>query len=342
MAEARTLAHPARAAPAPGPFRGPIRRLSDWWQQRLPRSDSWTLTQRNIYILPTRAGLAFALTLMVMLLAAINYQLSLGYALTFLVAGAGIVSMHMTHATLRGLTLHLRPGDPGFAGDAAVLEVVLTNPGAARHGLALRFHDRRTYGRAHAWADVPAQGQQSVRLSLVPAHRGWHEVPTLVAETVFPLGLFRAWTLWRPAGRVLAWPRPEQPAPPLPRRGSSAGDDRLARRGAGSEWDGVRPFRRGDTLRQVVWKKAARSGEMVSRDSAGRGSRELWLDWNDTPVSGAAPLRDAEARIARLTAWVLAADREGLAVGLRLPGRQRPPGQGAAHRMDLLQDLAQW
>ena len=72
-----------------------------------------TLTQRNIYILPTKAGLAFALTLMVLLLASINYQLNLGYVLTFLLAGSGVVSMHLTHGTLRGLTLHLQPPSAG-------------------------------------------------------------------------------------------------------------------------------------------------------------------------------------------------------------------------------------
>jgi len=33
-----------------------------------PRTDSWTLTQRNIYIVPTGAGFVFALVLTVMLL----------------------------------------------------------------------------------------------------------------------------------------------------------------------------------------------------------------------------------------------------------------------------------
>ena len=78
-------------------------------QNRLKQTDTWQLGQRNIYILPTRAGLTFALTLIVMLLASINYQLNLCYALTFLLAGAGLVSMHVTHSNLRGLTLHLRP-----------------------------------------------------------------------------------------------------------------------------------------------------------------------------------------------------------------------------------------
>jgi uncharacterized protein (DUF58 family) len=329
--------------PGPAPPAGPAQRFTAWWQSRLPRTDTWRLTQRNIYILPTRAGLAFAMTLVLMLLAAINYQLNLGYALTFLLAGAGVVSMHLTHGTLRGLTLHLRPPAPVFAGEAATLEVVITNPGGARHGLALQFHDRHLHGRAHAWSDAPAQGQETVHLSLVPARRGWHAVPTLVVETVFPFGLFRAWTIWRPAARVLAWPQPEQPAPPLPTQGSSAGDEQPARRGAGSEWDGVRPFRRGDTLRQVVWKKVARSGEMVSRESAGSGSRELWLDWAATlaPTAGGAA-RDTEARIARLTAWSLLAEREGLAYGLRLPGLERPPAQGPAQQRAVLEALALW
>jgi len=51
-------------------------------------------------------------TLLVMLVSSINYQLNLGYVLTFLLAGSGLVSIHLTHGTLRGLTLRLRPFDP--------------------------------------------------------------------------------------------------------------------------------------------------------------------------------------------------------------------------------------
>ena len=108
-------------------------RVQAWFESRLARTDTWLLTQRNIYILPTRAGLAFAAVLMVMLLASINYQLSLGYVLTFLLAGAGFVSMHMTHNTLRGMTLHLRTPPSGFAGEAMPLEVVLASPKRTQH-----------------------------------------------------------------------------------------------------------------------------------------------------------------------------------------------------------------
>ncbi len=331
------------ATPAPRPtglaLWSPRAHFRRWWQNRLPYTDSWTLGQRNIYILPTRAGFTFGLTLIVMLLASINYQLNLGYALTFLLAGAGVVSMHMTHGNLRGLTLHLRPAAPVFAGDAALLEVVIHNPGRQRHGLALHFEEaalaRQAAARLFEGTDAPAGGQATAQLSMVPAHRGWHAVPALVVETTFPFGFFRAWSVWRPAARVLAWPRPEQPAPPLPASPSSPGDDRPTRAGQGSELDGVRPWRRGDTMRQVVWKKVARSGELVSRETTGSAQRELWLHWADTGTG------DAEQRLSRLAAWVLLAEREGIDSGLQLPAASLPPGQGDAHRRAALDLLAQ-
>src|SRR5829696_8032835 len=103
-------------------------RFRAWVQAHQPRTDTLLLTQRNVYILPTRAGWMFGLTLLVLLVASVNYQLNLGYVLTFLLAGSGVVSMHLTHATLRGLTLHLKPVAPVFAESPAVLDVVISAP----------------------------------------------------------------------------------------------------------------------------------------------------------------------------------------------------------------------
>jgi len=305
-----------------------------WLMKRLAVTDTWLLTQGNIYILPTKAGVAFALTLLLMLVASINYQLNLGYVLTFLLAGAGGVSMHLTHGTLRRLTLHMRPPAPVFAGEGALLEIVLTNPGRERNSLQIHFHDRVRAGRSFVWADVPALAQMVARVTMVPPTRGWHEVQPLVIETVFPFGLFRAWTVWRPAARVLAWPRPETPAPTLPAATPVPGEQALPQREAGTELDGVRSYRRGDAMRLLVWKKVAKTGQLVSRETVAAGTRELWLDWI------AAPSADAERRLSRLAAWVQAAERGGLAYGLRLPGREIAPGQGDAHRRAALDALA--
>src|SRR5512141_1632481 len=109
------------------PFAFARRKFRQWWQARLPLVDTYTLTQRNVYILPTRPGFMLGLTLLVLLVGSINYQLNLGYLLTFLLAGSGVVGMHVCHATLRGLTLNLLPPPPQFAGASATLSVVLSN-----------------------------------------------------------------------------------------------------------------------------------------------------------------------------------------------------------------------
>src|SRR3954470_22430536 len=127
---------PRRWSSVMNPFAYVRRRFRAWWQARLPLSDTLTLTQRNVYILPTRPGLMLGLTLLVLLIGSINYQLNLGYLLTFLLAGSAIVGMHVCHATLRGLTMNLLTPDPQFAGASATVGIVLTNARrSVRYGL---------------------------------------------------------------------------------------------------------------------------------------------------------------------------------------------------------------
>ena len=77
------------------------------------------LTQRNIYIIPTRQGLMFAFVLVLMLLGDINYNLSLGYVLTFLLTMMAVMSM--LHAFRNMAHLEISPGraDAVFCGEIA-------------------------------------------------------------------------------------------------------------------------------------------------------------------------------------------------------------------------------
>ena len=320
---------------APWNVRARVRR---WLTSRLPRTDNQLLTQGNVYILPTRAGWMFALTLIVLLLASVNYQLNLGYVLTFLLAGSGIVSMHITHGTLRGVTLHLRPVAPAFAGSPAVLDIVMSSPTSPRFGIGLRMLEAPA--STLAWTNVPAGGQATAHVSYVPPLRGLHDVPTLSAETRFPLGLFRAWTVWRPSARLLVYPEVEADAPALPAARPVASGATQARRSEGGEIEGVRAYRRGDPLKLIAWKKAAQAletgAELVSRDTSTSARQELWLDW------AACTRLDPEQRLSRLAAWTLAADRADADYGLRLPGVEIDPGDGDAQRVRCLEALALW
>jgi uncharacterized protein (DUF58 family) len=326
----------AVSAPSPAlPWWAWRARLRGWWIGRVAVTETLTLTQRRVYILPTQAGLLLAVTLTVLLIASINYQLNLGYLLTFLLAGCAAAGMAVSHHNLRGLILKIAPPQPVFAGRLALLEVRLINARRRpRLAIGLARHDVVSPPQ-WAWADVPGQGETTVRMSWLPPRRGVWPAPPLTAETRYPLGVFRVWTVWRPAARVLVYPTPETPCPPLPPGAPVAGSDAAASARASGEFDGVRAYRRGDPLKWLAWKKYARSGELVSRDMQTRQRQELWLDFARAGAQ-AAP----EQRLSRLTAWVLAADAQGLDYGLRLPGQEIPPAGGPAQRSRCLEALA--
>ena len=337
----------------PRPLAFVRQRLQRWFESRLPLTDSVTLTQRNVYILPTRSGLMLGLTLLVLLVASINYQLNLGYLLTFLLAGTALIGMYVSHGTLRGLALNLIAPSAHYAGASTTFDIKLTNTRrSVRYAIALSVLNvdagdhapaAKTKARRWAWSDVPAQGSSIVQVAFTPSRRGLHRLPALTAETRFPLGTFRIWTVWRPAAQVIVYPAPEPMPPPLPPGEPRSQDAGTATQAQNSgEFDGVRAYRRGDPLKNVLWKKAAKadpqssseSGGLVVRDTQQAQRHELWLDFRQTGPLG------TEARLSRLCAWILQAEKQGLDYGLRLPALDIQPGCGEAHKRQCLEALA--
>lgn len=331
-------------------------RWSAWWEARLPRQDQIRLTQRNLYILPTRAGWSFAVVAMVLLLASINEQINLGYALAFLLGGAGMAALYQTHGNLQGVNLRLLSLHSVHAGQVLRLAVALNNQHRrlGRFGLQIGA-DVRSLPRELAAASTPqhidlaAGSEGSVEVDVPTVQRGWLTLPRLTIETRYPLGLFRAWAFWRPQSRVLVWPALDPKAPPLP---DLAGHDSREPQPATLARDadmpeGLRDYRRGDPLRWVAWKKSSRTlatgGSLVSREPAGGRTPDRWLDYEFSP--GLQGL-DAEARLSRLASWLLEAEQEaarnGPAYGLRLPGQSQACGSGAHHLRQCMDTLATW
>jgi uncharacterized protein (DUF58 family) len=286
------------------------------------------LAYRQVFILPTRLGWGFALLLLLMLVGAINYNNSLAYALSFLLAGLGQVALYHTYRNLIGLELQAGATRDGFAGGSAAFELRLHNPSArTRPALSagLERASRQTTG-------IPANHSVSLWLAR-PAHRrGRLPSGTLLLETRYPLGLFRTWTRLRLAQTAWVYPRPA-PAPPppqAPRLPSEAGDQ-----GRGSDdFRGFRPFHSGDSLRHVHWKAVARGQGMLTKEFGGDRVEECWFDWE------ALPGMDPEARLSVLCRWVLDAAERRQHFGLRLPGCRLGPDQGPAHRERCLRALA--
>lgn len=287
------------------------------------------LDRRRIYILPTRAGLVFALTLLVMLFGSINYGKSLGFVLTFLLAGIGVAAMHQTHQNLLQLMLRAGEAAPVFAGGMARFAVQLRHDDEEpRHSIGLDCQ-----GVGAGFVDVPPAAAAWLRFELSAPRRGWLHAGRVKLHTEFPLGLFHAWTWADLSMRALVYPQPEPGGVPPPQAVFETGEG--SSQGVGAEdFAGVRGYLPGDPPHHIAWKQAARSELLYTKQFAGAAPSQQWLDFE------AMPGLDAERRLSRLTRWVLDAEAAGIAYGLRLPGLELPPALGAPHQARCLEALA--
>ncbi|MCB1886884.1 MAG: DUF58 domain-containing protein [Rhodocyclaceae bacterium] len=311
-------------------------RIRQWLDARLfrirPREPlPVRLGHRRIFVLPTGLGLAFAATLFTMLLASMNYALSLGYAVTFLLVGAGFVSLHQTFRNLLAIELVSARLDTAFCGSDAALELVFVNPsGRPRQGLEVSER-----GSLPVRFDIGPEAAARVVVPIPAQRRGWLEPRRLTLETRFPLGLVRGWSYLTPPARALVYPRPEAPVPPLPADSETRHPGTLGESGE-EDFAGLREYRQGDSPRRIAWKLAARHGaQLHTKVFAGGQASSLQFDWHALPAG-----LDVETRLSRLTAWVIQAAGSHVPFGLRLPDFECPPARGQRHVDACLKALA--
>lgn len=304
-------------------------RIADWiYRAKAPEVPPVVLVQRRIYIVPTRHGYLFGFILLLLLLASINYQISLGYLLVFLLASIGGMGMLHTWRNLAQLSLAPGRAEPVFAGDTARFTLRLTDSTLARFSIAVR----RSGGEAE-YADVPPGGNTAVTLPVAAARRGWLSCGRLEIFTHYPFGLFHAWSYVDFGMRCLVYPRPDPGAGALPVDVAMHGEGTSLIPGE-DEFHALRGWRPTDSPRHIAWKALAREQGLMSKEFMSTASADLWLSWDHFTGLG------TEERLSRLTFWVLEADRLGLAWGLSLPGTRLPLGAGDAHRLASLEALA--
>jgi uncharacterized protein (DUF58 family) len=157
------------------------KRWQRWINQRIPRRDHQVFSQRNIFILPTGAGVVFGFLLLIMLITAINYQNSLIYLLTFLLGAVFVAAMHQTHRNLAGLELIMLGGGEGFPGEALRFRVRAEVKGHDALAISLVCDDVRV-DQQHVFQGKPAD----LSLSMVPSGRGYFRPDRIRVEPGFP------------------------------------------------------------------------------------------------------------------------------------------------------------
>lgn len=289
------------------------------------------LDRHRVYIFPTRQGIVFIMVLIAMLAGSINYNNNLGFMLVFLLGGISLVSMIHTYRNILGLqVLSVNAAGPVFAGHDAVFHISVRTGRHARKAIFVSADNRQSASK-----DYSANAHETVSAAVPTIRRGRLRPGSFTMSTVYPLGLFSAWTVFWPEKDYIVYPAPKIGA--MIRSDPHPGKiDRKQGFISGAEdYSGLKPYQPGDSFRHIAWKALSRGQGVFTKDFDGAARRSaISFDFKKIPAN------DTEARLSKLCGMILQASRENMQYGLVLPGKEISPGSGDAHMHQCLRALA--
>jgi uncharacterized protein (DUF58 family) len=215
----------------------------------------------------TKIGTTYLITTIVLAVAAVNTGNNALYIGVALMLGSLLLSGIASKGGLKHLRVEIAGMDDAWAGRPAhgtlriqnnsriwnVRDVVLTSDAFAEPVLI---------------AILPRRSTVDIAASFLFTKRGLAHVHAIDSYTRYPFGFFLKKRRVRMASDVVVYPRILGDDMTQNRFRSLAGEQNLANRpGVGSEIHSFREYVRGDSLRQVHWKKSASLGRWIIKQT---------------------------------------------------------------------------
>ncbi|AOE49326.1 DUF58 domain-containing protein [Kangiella sediminilitoris] len=310
-------------------FRRLKTKLNGWIDKRTPQQVRTELKQNNIYILPTRYGWLMLIILILILIASTNYQNNMGFMAGFIVLAVGMLSVFYTFRNLKGLAIRCHKALPVFAGESAVISMQLANASEQeRIGIGIGLTKKSV-----SYLDVGARAETMAEINVPTSVRGLEDVPRFVCTSIFPFGIFEAWSWVRTPYQILVYPKPLQCPEPLIASRTGSNEGAHVEQGA-EDFHSVRDYHPGDPIKQVMWKAFARERGLLSKEFEQEAGEQHSLSWDSVAHY------ERELAISYLTDAVLQAEESQQLYALQLPHVTIDKDQGMEHMHSCLKALA--
>lgn len=249
-------------------------RFQQWADQRTPRATRIQLNQRRIYIVPTGSGFFWLSMVLVIFLVAVNYRNSLAYGLCFFMLSLFLLAIIHTWRNLAGITLVAKRAEAGFAGERIQVSIECLSERRPRYAIAVGWPDTE-------YAVVSFDSDREQGLLAHAGLRGWFRPGRLRIESIYPLGLCRAWSWVRLDFHSLVYPAPDDRYP-LPENETIDDGERSLSASGVDDFAGFRSHQETDTPAHVFWKGYARTGELLTKQFDQPSGRELRFSLDHT------------------------------------------------------------
>jgi uncharacterized protein (DUF58 family) len=266
----------------------------------------------------TKVGTTYILGTAVLAIAAINTGNNAIYIAVTLMLGCLLLSGMASKGGLKHLSIEIEGLDDVWAGRPADGSLRIRNDSRI-------WNVRDVVLVSDAFVApvlvpiVPRRSAVTVQAAFVFPRRGRAHVSAIDSYTRYPFGFVLKKRRLRVASEVIVFPRILSEDAVQDRFRAIVGDDTAAGRpGPGSDIHSFRDFVRGDSLRQVHWKKSASLGRWIIKQHEADAARSLHIVVD--PYKPRRVSEDAfEEMISEAATLVYQAVRQGMDITLSLP-----------------------
>ncbi len=299
-----------------------------WTQKRNRPGNPQTLNSRNVYVLPSRFGWAYALVVLTLFFSAINYQINTIFLMAFLLVIIGMASAWEAQENLKNLAFKFIALEDAQEGMPAKLTLFIHTNNKARFGLDFQIASQAV---VH-FEKIPPEGLQVI-IPIESTKRGYFSLPRIYISSRYPLGIFRVWAYAYFYEHYYVYPRPVNPGF-WPNYFLDQNTTKKHRLGEEEFYDlksAENPWR---TPNLIAWKIAAK-GQGWYLKTMSSYEDYCWI-FKLTDLPG----NDLELKLQQLSYWLQTAEANGQIYGLELSATQTSFSRGNEHLRHCLRQLA--
>jgi uncharacterized protein (DUF58 family) len=327
------------------------KRFDRWLSKRVPSSFKHKLSNRNIFIMPTKFGFAYLFFVIIVFLLGTNYQNNTILLLSYLLASLFITVMMHSFYNFSQLTFSSSAKQVTFADQLASFPI---NIKAKKTHYDLNFHfytqDRsaKETGPQNTLIEQCNKGDTQVLITSLAMKRGVYSLGRVKAFSEYPLGLFITWAMLDFGHQLVVFPESKKLSGNHDYL-SGIDDDNESNQSHFNSASGIDDFAElknyieGESQARVAWKQLARGQGKLSKHYENQQGSLRWLKLSDMP---SVPF---ETKLSYLCFLIIEMSKSNREFGLLLDfsgvsnklSTKIEPGSGHQHQQNCLTALAE-
>ena len=303
-------------------------RFNNFLKKRKHQEPELTLSHKNIYILPSKFGLAFVALNALIYILGINYQNNLVLFFSYLMLAFLLINFIVAFTNIYNLTVRIINTNPGYQHTGYKFYLQLSN---TENTSSLQIEAGQVESKL---IDLITEHPKKITINVAVNKRGKHFLPRIKLLSRYPFGLVTTWSYFMSERQEYIYPTPRAFSFHQVNTSDIESEiDAKATKSISENYQGVRPYQDGDKVNRISWKHYAKHQVLATKDFASGLSQEYVFTLNMVPG-------EIEQKLQHLSYLLTHAEQEQLVYSLVLPNTLIELGSGAQHFTQCLEALS--